>query len=1020
MLKRLIDVPLDQPWTALVGLVVLVAAGLYSAFQLPLDAFPDLTNIQVVITSEADGLAPVEIEQLVTYPVESALMGLPGATEVRSLSKLGLSMVTVVFEDSVDLYFARRLVSERLAEARGALPEGVDPTLGPVATPFGEVYQYTVEGEGRSAMELKTLHDWEIRPMLRAISGVADVNTWGGFRQRYEVVVDPARLRSYGLTLRDVIGRVRDNNENFGAGFSDSASEQFVVRGVGRVNDIADIERIAVESQHGAPVLLRDVAEVRIGAVPRQGAVTRDGEGERVSGMVIMLKGENSKSVIDLVKQRIAEFSPSLPEGVSLSPFYDQSEVIDAVIGTVQHNLVLGAALVAVVLFFFLGDLRAAAIVASVIPLSMLAAFVGMEWLGVTANLMSLGAVDFGMIVDGAVVMVENAVRRVESEDPNEPVSIIERVRAGAHEVARPTAFGVGVIVAVYVPILALEGLEGRLYRPMAATVVSALIGALVLTLTVVPAACALLLRRRTKPHRTPILDGMRRAYSAILERILDRPILAIAPAALLVIPAFASLSWIGTEFMPRLDEGSILVQTFKLPSVSVPESVEMSLAVERTLRDFPEVTGVVTKLGRPDLATEAMGVYEGDVYVNLKPREQWTSASTKEGLIDALHAALEKTPGTAYSFTQPMAMRLDETLSGVRADVALKIFGEDAAELERLAERAMDLMRDVPGAADLQRDVFSGAAEWQVDIRRDKLASYGLRVSDVREVVEAAAGGVDASELIDGRRRFPVSVVLRDAGGESIEALSEVQITAPDGELVPLSRVADVHRASGPEAVQRENAQRRLVVQCNVRGRDLGGFIAEAQEVISENLSLPAGYYVDWGGQFENQQRAMARIMLIGPASLGVIFVILYAAFASVRLSALVLMVVPFAGVGGIAALWLRDLNLNVSALIGFIAVSGIAVLDGVVLISTVNRLVERGRPVREALMEGCLLRLRPVVMLGVVAALGFLPMATATSAGAEVQRPLATVVIGGLVTSTSLTLLVLPALFPHRRRRS
>ena len=1017
MLKRVIDYHLDHPWVVLFGLVVLVAAGLTALYQTPIDAFPDLTNNQVTVITEAPGMAPVEVEQLVTFPIESSMMGLPYTEEVRSISKLGLSMVTIVFADSVDNYFARQLVNERLNEARGRIPAGLEPALGPVATAFGEVYRYTLEGEGYSTMELKTLHDWEIKYQLQAVPGVADINTWGGHTRQYEIEVDPYRLHARGLSLRDVFERVRENNDNFGGGFVEHASEQYTVRGLGRIGSERDLEAIVLAAHQGTAVYLRDVAEVKIGQMPRQGAVTRDGKGETVSGMVIMLRGQNSKTVIERVKQALDRIRRSLPQGVSIVPFYDQSVVIDGTIRTVRYNLLQGGALVVAILFLFLGNLRAALIVAAVIPLSMLVAFLGMRWFGITANLMSLGAIDFGVIVNGAVIMIENYVWRLRAR-PNHHLPLTREeslglVRSAAHQVSRPILMGIGIIIAVYVPILSLQGLEGRMYRPMAVTVCAALLGSLVLTLVAVPAASRLLLGHGTKKAREPYMDRARQVYGRIVNQALDHRVLVVTAGSLLIAAALGSLRFIGTEFMPRLDEGSVLVQVLRLPSISLSKSVDIGLEVERRLLKFPEVTGVVSTLGRPDLATEAMGIYESDGFVNLKPPEQWSTADTKEGLTQAMAAELSKIPGVVYNFTQPMAMRLDETISGVQADVAVKIFGPDEQILDRSADQVLRVLGKVRGAADVQKQVFSGAAEWQVVVDREELARYGLNVSDVRDLVQAAVGGKPVTEVIDGRRRFQIAVRLPESYRRDREALGGILLAAPAGEQVPLGRVAEIRRSSGPEVVHREDSQRRIVVQCNVRGRDVGSFVAEAQGRIQAAVDLPSGYYITWGGQFENQQRAMQRLMLVLPAVLLVIFMLLYLTFRSARQSLLVLLIVPFATVGGIAALWLRGMNLNVSASIGFIAVFGVAVLDGLVMVSTNNSLLEKGRSIREAVVEGAVTRLRPVLMTSVLASMGFLPMALATSIGAEVQRPLATVVIGGLISSTILTLLLLPALY-------
>lgn len=1013
MLQRIIDFHLRSRWVVLAGVLLVAAFGIWVMLNIPVDAFPDLTNNQVVVVTECPAMAPSEVEQLVTFPIESALMGIPRTQGIRSISKLGLSMVTLIFDDNVDTWFARQLVNERLQEVRGRLPQGLDPVLGPMATAFGEVYQYTVEGEGYTPMELKTIHDWQIRFALRTVPGVNEVNSWGGETKQYAIVVDPVRLQRYGLDLRAIFERVRDNNTNFGGGFIEHAMEQYTVRGLGRAQSIEDLERIVVLARAGTPVLLRDVAEVRLMAMPRQGATLRDGKGETVSGMAIMLKGENGRRVIERVKAKLA--SIRLPEGVRVVPFYDQSAVIDGTIRTVARALLEGGGLVILVLIVFLGNVRAALIVAAVIPLSMLFGFMGMAVFGVTANLMSLGAIDFGMIVDGSVVMMENAVRRLRRSDCGEDrEKCLERIRVAAHEVARPILFAVAIIIAVYMPVFFLEGLEGRMFRPMAITVCSALLGSLILALTVVPAAASVHLRPGMKTHSERWMAWLRARYLELLERALRRRAWLIGASAAVLAAAAASVFFIGTEFIARLDEGSILIETRKMPGISLTDSVRISNRVERIILNFPEVTGVVTRIGRPDVATEAMGINQGDVYVLLKPREQWTRFRTKEELIDALAAALDKVPGVSYNFTQPMAMRLDETISGIKADVAVKIFGEDPRVLEQLAERALRVLASVPGAADEQMEIVTGVAELRVEIDREALARYGLNVSDVQDMMDAAIGGRTVSELIEGQRRFAVVARLPESYRAGDEAIRGLILNAPGGERVQLGQVARVSMARGPEVISRENGQRRIVVQCNVRGRDLGGFVAEAERRLQETLRLPAGYSVDWGGQFENQRRAMRRLMIVVPASILIIFGLLFFTFSSARQALLILTNVPFAFIGGIAALWIRGLNLNISAAIGFIALFGVAVLNGIVLVSSINRLRQFGLPMEQALLTGAGIRLRPVLMTALVASFGFLPMALATTTGAEVQRPLASVVIGGLVSSTFLTLFLLPLMYP------
>ncbi|MDE3156518.1 MAG: efflux RND transporter permease subunit [Acidobacteriota bacterium] len=1017
-MERFVAASLRQRLFVLLCLAALVATGVAAYRNLPVEAFPDLTNNQVVIVTEAAGLAPTEVEQRVTYPVETAMMGVPGAQEVRSISKFGLSIVTVVFDDGVPVYFARQLVGERLNEARSRLPAGLDPTLGPVATAFGEIYQYLVEGDSTDLMTRKTLHDWDIRTRLRSVKGVSEINSWGGLTRQFQVVVDPRQLERYDLTLRQVLQAVADNNASFSGGFIEHRSERYTVRGVGLARGVDDLRRIVIASSGGVPVLVGDVANVQVGPMPRQGAVTRDGRGESVAGMVIMLKGENGKAVADRAKARIAEIEATLPPGTTITPFYDQAEVIDRTAHTVRKNLVEGSLLVVVVLFVFLRDVRAALVVAGVIPLSMLVGFIGMRVFGVSANLMSLGAIDFGLIVDGAVVMMENFIRRRDAEPPGDPADHPQARRLGlftsaATEVARPILFGVLIIIAVYLPIFTLQGLEGKMFRPMAITVVSALFGSLLLSLTAVPVLSSFLLKLTGAHHEEGWFRRLRRRYVVHLADAMDHRTRTLLVAGTVVTIALASVPFLGTEFMPKLDEGSILIETRKLPSVSLEESVAISTRVEQILRRFPEVQRVVTKIGRPDLATEAMGIYQGDVYVLLRPIDTWTTAPTKEGLIDAMAAALAGMPGVAFNFTQPMAMRLDEVVSGVKADVAVKVFGPDADVLERLGEQVRQVLDGVPGAADLQVEVLSGAAQVEIDVDRERIARYGLNVADVRELVETAVGGTPATDVLDGARRFPVVLRFPPAMRADPAALAAMLLTAPGGERVPLGSIARVSERQEPEAINHENAERRLVVQTNVRGRDIGSFVADAQRRLAARVTLPPGYHVAWGGQFENQQRATARLMLVIPLSLAIIFLLLFVTFGYVRQAGLVILNVPFALVGGIAALWLRGLNLNLSASVGFIALFGVAVLNGVVLITAVNRLREGGQALRPAVLEGAATRLKPVLMTALVASLGFIPMALSAGAGAEIQRPLATVVIGGITTSTLLTLIVLPTLY-------
>src|SRR5882762_9796811 len=864
MLNRIIDVALSARWIVLMLALALIAGGSYALYTMPVEAFPDRTNNQVTVVTDAPSMPPTEVEQLVTYPVEQAMMGMPKQTEVRSLSKLGLSIITVVFDDSVSMYFARQMVNERLQQVTAQLPTGIQPQLGLPATAFGELYQYTLSGP-MSPMALKDLQEWQIKRQLRTVPGVSEVNTWGGEVKQYQITVDPALLAQYGLALNDVAQRVEENNQNFGGGFVEHNDEQYTMHGAGRAESAQDLGNIVLLSHAGIPVLLRDVAQVAIGPAPRLGAVLRNGE--TISGMVIMLKGENGKRVIDLVKEKIK--SMRLPTGVKIVPFYDQSTVIDGTIHTVKKNLFEGFILVTVVLFLFLGNVRAALITASIIPLAMLISFINMRLFGFSANLMSLGAIDFGMIVDGAVVMMENSIHRLEERREGE--SGLAAVRMAAHDVARPMAFGVIIIIAVYVPIFFLEGLEGRMFRPMAFTVCSALFGALLLALIAIPVFTSFAFGKGlpAKNTRNPTgwMDRLADRYQRLLAAVIRHRKATVAAALLILVVALWSLTVVGTEFMPRLDEGSILVETRKLPGISLTDSVEISKRIEQKLRAFPEIADVVIKIGRPDFATEAMGINEGDTYLLLKPMNEWHRFHSKEELIEAIDKELAKVPGLSYNFTQPMAMRIDETISGVKADLAIKVFGDDFRTLDTLGQQALRIVSTVRGAADAQMEITSGVAELSVRVNRAALARYGLNVTDVEEAVAAGGSGSVVSQVIDGQKRYTVAIRLPDRYRTDPDAMRSILLRAPAGEQVSLDEVAHVEVTRGPEKIEREEGQRRIVVMSNVRGRDLGSFVAEVRAKLDQQIVLPPGYFVEYGGQFENQRRAMARLE-IGRAS--------------------------------------------------------------------------------------------------------------------------------------------------------
>lgn len=1018
MIERLIDLTLRFRTGVIVGALLLIVAGAWAVTSINVDAFPDLTPNQVQVITVAPGLSPVEVENLVSYPLETAMMGLPRTQGVRSISKAGLSVVTVSYDDDVDLYFARAQVTQRMQDADGSLPAGLQPQLGPAATPMGEVFQYLVESESLSLMEIKTLQEYTIKPLLRTIRGVADVNSWGGMVQQFHVLADPNRLAGYGLTLHDLQNALASNNENFGAGYLEDRGERFTVRGLGRLMDTTDIGNVVVSTRAaGIPVRVRDVARVTIGPMPREGAVSRDGRGETLSGMIVMLKGANGREVVTRVEERLEEIRPLLPAGVTIRPFYNQGDVVDRTTRTVFTNLLEGGALVILILFLFLRNIRASLITASVIPLSVFFAFLLMKRFGVSANLMSLGALDFGLIVDASVVMMENFVRRLAHAGPVTPDARRVLIRQAAFEVGRPIVFGVCIIIAVYVPIFSLQGLEGRMFTPMAFTVCVAVLGSLLLALTYIPVVSSLLLARVSEaPSRW--FEAVRRRYRHDLEWALRHRAVVAGGVSTLLAVSLGSLPFLGTEFMPKLDEGSLLIETRRLPSTSLPQGMSIAREVERTLMRFPEVQSIVTKMGRPELATETMGLFAGDVYVIFKPRDQWRTRSV-DALIVRMDSALATIPGIDYNFTAPMAMRLDEAISGVRTELGVKVFGDSLPILRERAAAIRDVIATVPGAADVSVDVSEGAMQLELALDRGALARYGLNVADVRGVVEAGVGGMQATEVIEGRRRFPVIVRLTDAYRGTPQSVGRLLINTPSGGRVMLSQLAAVNVVEGQERISHENGERMMIVQSNVRGRDLGGFATEVQRVVAQRVPLPEGYFVTYGGQFENQRRAMQRLTLIVPAVLLLIVGLLYASFGNVRQALLVMLNVPFALVGGIAALWLRGLNLNLSAAVGFIALFGVAVLNGVVLIAYINQLRQEGRSLDEAVREGSETRLRPVLMTALVASFGFIPMALSTSPGSEVQRPLATVVIAGLITSTALTLIVLPVVYAWLEER-
>jgi cobalt-zinc-cadmium resistance protein CzcA len=1022
MIERLIEWAVRHRWTVLLVALSLVGVGTWAFRGLRIDAFPDLTNKQVQVLVEAPGLSPLEVERLVTFPIEVGLNGLPRVAEVRSTSKYAFATITVVFEDRVDLYFARTLVSERLQRVRDELPAGVSVELSPLSGATSEIYLYTVEGGGLDLMQLRTLHDRVIRPQLRSVPGVAEINAFGGFVRQIHVIVSPARLASYGLSVHNVIVAVEANSRIPVGAYLEHADEQFILRGFGQAENLDDLRQTVIRSSAaGVPVLLGDVAEVRYGPALRQGAVSRDGRGEVMSGIVMMLRGENSREVVRRIRERVEEINRSLPEGARVAPYYDQTDLVAGTLHTVRNNLLLGGFLVIAILLGFLGNLRAAMVVAATIPLSLLCAALGMRWLGLSANLMSLGAIDFGMIVDGGVVMAENCVKRLHQDEqqgryPKDRDALLARVSSVAREVARPIAFGVLIIVLVYVPILTLQGLEGRMFRPMALTVGMALFGSLLLALLFVPAAATWLFRRsaRESRHAGRFLEWLDARYVPLLRRTVAHPVRTLIVALAVFAGAMALVPRLGTEFLPELDEGSILVQPTRDPSISLTHSVEVAHAIEAVVRETPEVTTVVSRVGRAEIGSDPMGINQSDVFVMLRPRSEWRKGMSKEGLEAELQERLENgVPGVAFGFTQPMKMRLDELISGVRSDLAVKVFGDDPEANHRVAEQVAAAIGTVRGTAEVSVEQTQGQGYLTVRMNRAALARYGITIEEVQEALDVAVGGRPVASAVEGTYPVDISVQYPSEVRSTPEAIAAITVPAPSGALIQLAQLADIRMLSGPVQISREQAQRFVVVQANVRGRDLGGYVADVARVVRERVRLPAGVFLTYGGQFENQERAMRRLRFVVPLSITLIALLLYGALRSWKLALLVLTNLPFAAVGGVLALWLRGLHLSVSASIGFIALFGVAVLNGLVLLSTVQRLRLEGLGPMEAAMRGARDRLRPVLMTALVASIGFIPVALSRGTGAEVQRPLATVVIGGLMTSTLLTLLVLPTLY-------
>ncbi len=1017
MLNLVIRWSIRHRRVVLIGGLTLAAVGAHAFVRLPIDAFPDTTPVQVQVNTVAPALAPLEIERRITAPVEQAISGLRGLREVRSISKFGLSQVTVIFEEGTDIYLGRQVVMERLAGV--ALSPGIErPQLGPVATGLGEVFHYLVTGAGKTLAELRTVHDWVIKPQLRSVPGVAEVNTWGGDERQIQVVVDPVSLEKRGLTLAQLIESLEANNANAGGGTLDQSGQSYLIQGIGIVASPEDVGNIVVAARGGIPTRVADVARVVEGREIRRGAVTADGRGEVVLGLGFMLMGENSHDVTRRLKIRLEEVKKSLPAGVSVTTAYDRTRLVDRVLHTVETNLLEGALLVIAVLFAFLGNARAGVIVAAAIPLSMLFAFDLMLRAGITGSLMSLGAIDFGLIVDSSVIMVENTVRRL-GEDRSDRTRE-EVVEAAAIEVRRPTMFGELIILIVYLPILALEGIEGKLFRPMALTVIFALVGSLVLSLTLMPALCAMFLPRRMAEKENRFVAWLQRRYRGSLRWALARPRLVLLMAGLLLLNAALLATRLGSEFVPRLREGAIVINTVRLAGVSLDESVRYGTRIERTLLgEFPdEIERIWTRTGTAEVATDPMGVELSDVFITLRDRKHWRKAHSHDQLVEAMESRLSSLPGMRMVFTQPIEMRVNEMIAGIRSDVGVKLFGDEFATLKAKAREIERVMRDTRGAADVFAEQVTGQPLLQIEVDREAIARHGINAREVLDVVEAL-GTREVGEMQEGERRFPITVRLDDRYRADVASVGQILVTAAGGERIPLERLARIHTTEGPSTIHREWAKRRVVVQANVRGRDVGGYVAEVRSRIDREVTLPPGYYVRFGGQFEHLARAQRRLAIVVPLALGLIFGLLYLTFRSVPDATRVFVAVPLAVVGGVAALWMRGLPFSISAAVGFIALSGVSVLNALVLVSTLRQMLDSGASLEDAIPAAAERRLRPVLMTALVASLGFVPMALNTGIGAEVQRPLATVVIGGVVSSTILTLFVLPVIYLLTERR-
>jgi heavy metal efflux system protein len=999
--------------------MLITAGGILALYKLNVDAFPDVTPVQVEIDTDAQGLAPQEVEQLITFPIENVMNGISGVVRVQSDSKFGLSVVTVYFSDDIDIYFARQQVLERLSLAKDRIPAGFEPEMGPITTGTGQIYLYEIVGRGKNLQELRTIQDWIVKLQLRTVPGVADVLSFGGEVKQYQVIADQQALVNYNIALKSLFEAIQQNNQNTGANFIEHGDQQYIVRGIGLVKEIADIKNIVLDSRNGTPIRVGDVARVEVGNEIRQGAVTKDGQGEVVTGIVLKRINENTKQVIDRIKEKVAEINKALPEGVSIVDYYDQSELVDNSIHTVVESLIEGEALVLLILLLLLGDFRSSVITAAAIPFCMLVAFILMWYAGLSANLTSLGglAISIGMMVDATVVMVENIYRHLEEHREH---STKEAILVAAQEIGRPMFFAILIIIAVFLPVFTLQGIEGKLFKPLAYAVTFSMIGSMLMALCIAPMLCAMWLRlKKGEPRKNPIIKFIKGIYVPVLKWTIAHRYVTILIAIGLIVWSVADVFILGSEFLPTIDEGNMLVRATMPASISLTRAIDVSSQIEKSLREFPEVETVVAKIGRAELGGDPESVSNDEMYVRLKPKAQWTTAKTKDELVDAMRRRVEDFPGVKFNFSQVIQTRNDELISGINAQIAVKIFGEDQETLTRVADAIREAMAGIRGVEDLAVEQVAGEEHLEIALDRDRIARYGLNIADVLEVVKIAIGGDEATDVLEGQRRFAIFVRLQADFRNQVEKLNDILIAAPVGGRVPLGQLATLRLSSGESIVSRENSLRRIVVMCNVKGRDIGSFVHDAQQMVANQVKTPPGYFITWGGQFENEQQAVRRLLVAIPISLLLVFVLIYACFNSLRNTLTIIFNIPIALVGSTTFLLISGFPLSVPAIVGFIAVFGVAVQNGMVMVSYINKLRDGGMSLDDAVITGASVRLRAELLSALIGSISLIPFIISSGTGAEIEKPLAIVVVGGLVTRP-LKIVILPMVYEWVERRA